>query len=342
MIFCRVCDKEFYQITNSHLKNHGMTIIEYCDSFGEMQSLELKKKRSRLHTKEEKRKISEGNRGQISKLRDRTYEEIHGKEKGNLLRLDRSLKAKGRENKNKGKTYEEIYGDRAEEEKKKRGNDREKGRFRKRTLNRKKVLKQTESKSKECPVCNKMIRSRGHVLHEKLHREKPFTKICRNCYQILDDYHRFCSVSCSTLFACKNPDHIVRMSKAKRDSIIKNPETHPNYITAGMGRSSNNVSRPQKELFISVTNHFPHFCVKMNHYVKTDCTVRYIDVAIPELSLGFEFDGKYWHKKRKHIDEARDAELTSCGWNMFHFCVLEGIDEELIKIRGCNLYSCII
>ena len=35
---------------------------EYRDKFGEMQSLELKKKRSRLHTEEEKRKISEGNR----------------------------------------------------------------------------------------------------------------------------------------------------------------------------------------------------------------------------------------------------------------------------------------
>jgi len=312
-----------------------MTMREYCDKFGEMQSLELKKKRSRLHTEDEKRKISEGNRGQISKLKDRTYEEIHGEEKGKLLKLHRSLKSKGRVNKNKGRSYEEIYGDRAEEEKKKRGNDIKTGRFRRKTVNRKKVLKQTESKSKECPICNKMIRARGYVLHEKLHRDKPFTKICRNCYKILDGYyHRFCSISCSTLFACKNPDHIIKMRKAKRDSIIQNPESHPNYITAGMGRSSNNVSRPQKALFMIVSAHFSNFYVKMNHYVKTDRTVRYIDVAVPELNLGFEFDGTYWHKKRKQIDEVRDIELENCGWKMFHFVKVDNVEDKLIELRG--------
>jgi very-short-patch-repair endonuclease len=79
-----------------------------------------------------------------------------------------------------------------------------------------------------------------------------------------------------------------------------------------------------------------------NRPVRTKSTVRYIDVALVDRMIGFEFDGVYWHRKRKDIDIIRDDELTKCGWEMFHFCTLEGVDEELIKIRGCNLYSCII
>lgn len=57
--------------------------------------------------------------------------------------------------------------------------------------------------------------------------------------------------------------------------------------------------------------------VCLNHSVRTSVTLRFIDVAVPQLKLGFEFDGTYWHKD-KTKDALRDKELTDQGWTIAH------------------------
>lgn len=54
-----------------------------------------------------------------------------------------------------------------------------------------------------------------------------------------------------------------------------------------------------------------------NLRVKTSKTFRFIDVAIPSMKLGFEFDGSYWHKDIE-ADKQRDHELVEQGWTIAH------------------------
>jgi len=53
----------------------------------------------------------------------------------------------------------------------------------------------------------------------------------------------------------------------------------------------------------------------------------YLDIAVPELKLNFEYDGIHWHdlnkvkniKKSKLTDEMRDRHLKENGWKIFRF-----------------------
>jgi hypothetical protein len=232
-----------------------------------MQSEELKKKRSRLHTDEEKRKISEGNRGQISKLKDRNYEEIHGKEKGNLLRLHRSLKAKGKESRLKNRTYEDIHGaEKAEELKKQKASYSH--------------ITKPSTKIYACDKCGMKMGVGGKGLH--IERCKGFKNFCLECGSIIWWYRQFCSVRCSMLFRTRSKDYLKMMSEVKKKSLRDHPETHPSVILAGTGRSKEVISDPQRRLYNIVKSLYNGNNVIFNHPVRTKSTVRYIDVALAD------------------------------------------------------------
>ena len=73
-------------------------------------------KKGYKHTDEARKKMSMSKKGKPSKNKGKTLEEIHGEERGKLLR-----ESNHRPSKNKGKTYEEIYGiEKAKELKEKR------------------------------------------------------------------------------------------------------------------------------------------------------------------------------------------------------------------------------
>jgi very-short-patch-repair endonuclease len=38
-----------------------------------------------------------------------------------------------------------------------------------------------------------------------------------------------------------------------------------------------------------------------------------IDVYIPELNLGIEFDGSYWHKDKQELDKLKTIKLEAAG-----------------------------
>lgn len=41
-----------------------------------------------------------------------------------------------------------------------------------------------------------------------------------------------------------------------------------------------------------------------------------IDIYIPMLKLGIEFDGKYWHKDKRALDKLKTEELEAEGFNI--------------------------
>jgi very-short-patch-repair endonuclease len=83
------------------------------------------------------------------------------------------------------------------------------------------------------------------------------------------------------------------------------------------------TSKPQKELFFFLKQIFSD--AALEYPIKTVETYRFADIGVPSLKIAFEFDGTYWHEKRKVEDTKRDAELAAVGWATFR------IDERSLK-----------
>ena len=62
----------------------------------------------------------------------------------------------------------------------------------------------------------------------------------------------------------------------------------------------------------------------------------YLDIAVPEFKLNFEYDGLYWHnsynrKDKKYNDEERDKELKKLGWQIFRFQYLANPTKQKLE-----------
>ena len=106
----------------------------------------------------------------------------------------------------------------------------------------------------------------------------------------------------------KNP-YLSKLNK------IRNIEDNPyKYVR--------NISKPQKTLFINCEQEYYPFEVFCNYNIKlSNGRAIFLDVAIPELGLNFEYDGYPWHEKTKEKDAQRDLYLEKLGW-------------EVIRIQG--------
>lgn len=81
----------------------------------------------------------------------------------------------------------------------------------------------------------------------------------------------------------------------------------------------NKPTKPEVKLFEVIKSRYPNEEVMSNHRVKTQDGNRFIDVAIPVLMLGWEFDGKYWHKDKKEADQRRHEAIEAEGWKLTHY-----------------------
>lgn len=104
-------------------------------------------------------------------------------------------------------------------------------------------------------------------------------------------------------------------------------ENNPSQLLHNRIRMSENCparfcrspSKPQKALYDKVKDLFLPYSAILNFKVqKKKGGNYYLDVAIPNLKINFEYDGKYWHSKPETIlkDKIRDEYLTSQGWNI--------------------------
>lgn len=107
-----------------------------------------------------------------------------------------------------------------------------------------------------------------------------------------------------------------KISKAKKEYYIKYPEKHPNRIMAMSKRiGRGHISKGQWNLYYKLKKKYPDAVI--NFPVRTNKTIRYIDVGIPSLKKGYEYDGIAWHKD-KEKDLRRDIELQEMGWKIVH------------------------
>lgn len=110
-----------------------------------------------------------------------------------------------------------------------------------------------------------------------------------------------------------SPETRQKISRAVMDFMEKYPERQGNRVLARQGR----ISKPQLKMYDTVKMKTNGIEVLLNHYVRTLGHYRFIDVAIPSLMLGFEYDGEYFHSDT-YKDKQRDSELVALGWTIAH------------------------
>ena len=264
-------------------------------------------------------KQSKKAKGRPSKLKGKTYEEVYGIKKAKELKKSKFKNVDRHQH--KGKTYEEIYGE--EEAKRLRA-------IRSKDAHEKPRWGKSDGIF-ECKICGMKMNAR-YGLHKKWHESGHDKKHkCENdkCTEMVGYTHRTCSYKCSATLRCKEIGKD-KMSEIKRKSLMENPNSHPCRLCGGMGRNKMFASFPQMALFDAVKSAFGE--AELNYPVNTGKTVRYLDVAIILDKIAFEYDGEYWHKDRKNIDEQRDLELSALGWTVYHFTKKDNFDEKILSI----------
>jgi len=113
----------------------------------------------------------------------------------------------------------------------------------------------------------------------------------------------------------KRPEARKKRSEWCKKYYKENPDKHPNRIIAKRMKELGHhyASKNQLEMYYTIKKYYPS--AELEHPVDTGISIRFIDVAIPEKKVGFEYDGEYWHQD-KNKDELRDKELANCGWTI--------------------------
>ena len=148
------------------------------------------------------------------------------------------------------------------------------------------------------------------------------------------DGGRSCKGKISPLKGRKYEDfmdpEVAAEKKAKASKLWK--EDNPRKYFTG-----NNISKGQQLLYEKIKEVFPTAVIE--HEVKAPGKTYYLDIAIPELKLDFEYDGFYWHSFPDAIerDAKRDQYLQQQGWKVFRYSFnarnnLE-VQEELSKLN---------
>ena len=182
-----------------------------------------------------------------------------------------------------------------------------------------------------CDKCGMKMGARGKGLH--IIHCKGYKNFCLECGSIIWWYRQFCSIRCSMFFRTRSKNYLKIMSEVKKKSLMDNPESHPSRILAGTGRSKEVISGPQRKLYNIVKSLYKKDNVTFNHPVCTKSTVRYVDVALVDRMIGFEFDGVYWHKLREEKDKIRNQELKERGWTIYHFSEQDDMEA---KVKLCS------
>lgn len=87
-----------------------------------------------------------------------------------------------------------------------------------------------------------------------------------------------------------------------------------------------NPSKGQVELFNLVRSWFPQ--ARLNYPLGE---LNYsLDIGLPDLKIWLEYDGSYWHKKRKEEDLKRQKQIEELGWNCIRYIDKVPTDEEFI------------
>jgi hypothetical protein len=76
-------------------------------------------------------------------------------------------------------------------------------------------------------------------------------------------------------------------------------------------------SKPQLALFEKVLKEYPGAVLEYPLRISGNKTI-WLDVAVVDLKIDYEYDGAYWHQD-KNKDILRDAALKELGWTVIRF-----------------------
>jgi len=128
-----------------------------------------------------------------------------------------------------------------------------------------------------------------------------------------------------------SPEHKQRLSESHKGQVVS-PEnrkkssiynkTHPEVIERLRKIRCARPSKPQLLLFETIKKLYPDEGVESEWRVDTSLGRRHIDVAIPRLLLGWEYDepayhGLYWGSKEKDLE--RHNAIEALGWKLIHY-----------------------
>ncbi len=91
-----------------------------------------------------------------------------------------------------------------------------------------------------------------------------------------------------------------------------------------VGFFPNRISNAQRKLFKIIKEIFP--TAVMEHGIRHDGKLHFLDIAVLEKKLNIEFDGIYYHPNPEE-DRKRDELLSSLGWRVVR---IKGIDEKSV------------
>jgi len=118
----------------------------------------------------------------------------------------------------------------------------------------------------------------------------------------------------------------IKMTKQAKDKLSEYNKAHPEVSDRLRYVRVKRPSGPQLKLFKAIKKLYPEHIIETEWKVDTKKGIRFIDVAIPSLMLGFEFDGIYWHPD-KEKDMVRHHLIEAEGWKLEHYSELSDLSK---------------
>jgi len=172
-----------------------------------------------------------------------------------------------------------------------------------------------------CPVCSGLkinISSYKTILNPKLKKQWNLTK-----NGPLSPHHFTIGLDKNVWWKCtKGRRHKWKESIANR---LKGSAC-PDCILTPQSREELTVTFELKKIFKEINPG----CFK----TKVKRRLRTVDIYIPELHLGIEFDGRYWHNDKPDLDKKKTEQLREDDFNMFRVR-----EEPLKKIYDTDIIS---
>ena len=160
-------------------------------------------------------------------------------------------------------------------------------------------------------------------------------KLCKETCKKISDARKGKSSWCKGLTKETDP-RIARIAKIQSERK-RSPEEIERATMELKKVRIKRPTKPQLKLLEIIKKQYPEYYVEPEWKVDTKEGRRFIDVAVPELMLGFEFDSPWWHKD-KEKDRHRHELIESLGWKLTHYSDESGF-PILIEYDKCPAHQ---
>lgn len=124
-------------------------------------------------------------------------------------------------------------------------------------------------------------------------------------------------------------DHRLKLSIAHKGKKLSK-EHYMKVVSCLRKSRRGRISKPQLKLFEIIKNLYPEYNVELECGVKTRIGWRFIDVGVPSLKIGFEYDDPAFHggfRGNKEGDLERHNAIINEGWFLIHYTNINEFPE---------------